>query len=38
MTACFGDTSYFLALLIPADANHLTARRWSEHNRAPIAT
>ena len=38
MTSCFGDTSYFLALLIPADVNHLTARRWAEHNRVPITT
>ncbi len=38
MTSCFGDTSYFLALLIPADVSHASARRWAEQNRAPITT
>lgn len=38
MTSCFGDTSYFLALLIPADVSHMSARRWAEQNRVPITT
>ncbi len=38
MKACFGDTSYFLALLIPADTNHSAAREWAEGNRRPIVT
>ena len=38
MKACFGDTSYFLALLIPADANHVAARQWAQSNRRPIVT
>ena len=38
MTPCFGDTSYFLALLIPADANHGAARAWAARSRRPILT
>ena len=38
MTACFGDTSYFLAMLIPTDVNHAAARRWGQRNRRPIIT
>jgi predicted nucleic acid-binding protein len=34
----FADTSYFLALLIPADVNHAIARRWAETNRIPLIT
>jgi predicted nucleic acid-binding protein len=34
----FADTSYFLAVLIPADANHLAARRWAETHRIPLIT
>jgi predicted nucleic acid-binding protein len=34
----FADTSYFLALLIPADINHPAARHWSETQRAPLIT
>jgi predicted nucleic acid-binding protein len=36
--AGFADTSYFLALLIPADVNHPAARRWAEGNRTPLIT
>lgn len=36
MTTGFADTSYFLALLIPADINHGVARRWAEANRIPL--
>jgi len=38
MKPCFGDTSYFLAMLIQADANHAAARSWGECNRRPIIT
>jgi uncharacterized protein len=34
----FADTSYFLALLIPADVNHSIARQWSETHRVPLIT
>jgi uncharacterized protein len=34
----FADTSYFLALLIPADINHSPARRWSEAHSIPLIT
>jgi predicted nucleic acid-binding protein len=27
VNACFGDTSYYLALLVPQDANHDAARQ-----------
>lgn len=36
MTSVFGDTSYFLAMLVPTDANHAAARRWAQRNRMPI--
>jgi len=38
MKPCFGDTSYFLAMLIPSDVNHAAARSWAERNRTPIVT
>lgn len=38
MNACFGDTSYFLAMLVPRDVNHQTARRWAAQSRTPIVT
>lgn len=31
-------TSYFLALLIPTDVNHVAARAWARESRAPIIT
>ncbi|MCK6484111.1 MAG: type II toxin-antitoxin system VapC family toxin [Phycisphaerae bacterium] len=36
MNPCFGDTSYFLAMLIPSDVNHAAAMRWARVNRRPI--
>lgn len=38
MNTGFADTSYFLALLIPADVNHASARRWAETNGIPLIT
>ncbi|MGD0387349.1 MAG: PIN domain-containing protein [Tepidisphaeraceae bacterium] len=38
MNTGFADTSYFLALLIPADVNHAAARRWAESHRIPLVT
>jgi len=38
VTACFGDTSYFLALLIPGDAKHAAANAWAARSRQPIVT
>lgn len=38
MNVCFGDTSYFLALLIPGDANHAAAHAWAARSRNPIVT
>ncbi len=38
MNTGFADTSYFLALLIPADVNHAPARRWAESHRIPLVT
>jgi predicted nucleic acid-binding protein len=36
--ACFGDTSYYLALLIPQDAYHDNARSLSLELRRPVIT
>lgn len=38
MSPCFGDTSFFLAALIPDDVCHASARRWAEANRDTIVT
>ncbi|MGD0771153.1 MAG: PIN domain-containing protein [Tepidisphaeraceae bacterium] len=38
MNTGFADTSYFPALLIPADVNHPIARRWAETHRVPLIT
>jgi len=38
MRACFGDTSYFLAMLVPRDVNHEPARRWAAQARTAIVT
>lgn len=38
MIPCFGDTSYFLALLIPDDENHAVAREWASASGRPIVT
>jgi predicted nucleic acid-binding protein len=38
LRSCFADTSYFLALLIPADASHTVARQWAESHRTPLVT
>ena len=38
MTPCFGDTSYYLALLIPEDVNHHAARQLARVLRRPIVT
>ena len=38
MNTGFADTSYFLALLIPADVNHAAARRWAETHGIPLIT
>lgn len=38
MNPCFGDTSYYLALLIPQDANHLAARKLSSSLRRRVVT
>lgn len=38
MTACFADTSYYLALLIPNDSNHAAATRIAQSLRQPVAT
>jgi predicted nucleic acid-binding protein len=38
MKACFGDTSYFLAMLVPRDVNHQAARRWAAQARTAIVT
>lgn len=38
MSACFADTSYFLAMLIPGDVHHPAARKWAEESRSPIVT
>lgn len=38
MNACFGDTSYFLALLASGDENHAAARAWTDRSRNPIVT
>ena len=38
MIACFGDTSYYLALLIPQDACHDNARSLSLELRRPVIT
>lgn len=38
MTPCFGDTSYFLALLVPGDENHDTARKIAATLGRPIVT
>jgi predicted nucleic acid-binding protein len=36
--SCFGDTSYFIALLVPDDVNHTAAHSWSIQSRIPIVT
>jgi uncharacterized protein len=38
VSACFGDTSYYLALLIPQDAYHDNARSLSLELRRPVIT
>jgi len=38
VTPCFGDTSYFLALLIPGDENHHAARKVAVALGRPIVT
>jgi len=38
MSVCFGDTSYFLALLIAGDENHAAAQEWAARSRNPIVT
>ena len=38
MNACFADTSYFLALLIPGDTNHASAHAWSRQSRTSMVT
>ncbi|MEK6676538.1 MAG: PIN domain-containing protein [Planctomycetota bacterium] len=38
MTACFGNTSYFLAMLVPQDLYHGAACRWAETSLSPIVT
>lgn len=38
MTACFGDTSYYLAALIPRDAHHLQAKQLASMLRRPVIT
>lgn len=38
MTECFGDTSYFLSLLIPTDEYHARAFAWSSSSQRPIVT
>jgi hypothetical protein len=38
MKACFGDTSYFLALLVPQDVNHEAACRGAAASRTPMVT
>jgi len=38
MKAVFADTSYFLALLIPNDADHAKAVEFATRSRAPLIT
>jgi len=38
VNACYGDTSYFLALLVPGDANHEAAQRIALTLNRPIIT
>ncbi len=38
MKKCFADTSYFLAILIPQDVNHVSAIRWAGRHHTPIIT
>jgi len=38
MIPCFADTSYFIALLSPADANHARAQEIAEELRRPVVT
>jgi predicted nucleic acid-binding protein len=36
--SCFGDTSYFLALLVPDDISHIAAHAWAKQSSTPIVT
>jgi predicted nucleic acid-binding protein len=38
MNACFADTSYFLAMLVPRDVNHRAAGRWAAEARTAMVT
>lgn len=38
MISCFADTSYFIALLSPADANHKQAHQIAEEFRGAVLT
>lgn len=38
MNPCFADTSYFIALLSPADANHTRAQKTAEEFRRSVLT
>ena len=38
MSDSFGDTSYFLALLIPDDVHHADAHRLSQHLRSVVTS
>lgn len=38
MSPCFADSSYFLAILIPDDANHEAAINLADHMTQPVIT
>ncbi|MFA7235342.1 MAG: PIN domain-containing protein [Phycisphaeraceae bacterium] len=38
MNRVFADTSYFIAVLAPDDANHVEAKKWSDHLPVVVTT